>query len=158
MNTKVCTKCKLEKPLAMFSYNRGKPRPACKECRTKEAGDYYQKNLEERKMYHKERLKKLYANNETRIKLNAASANSRKKKIARYREFMKTQECKKCGFADYRALQWHHRNPSEKSFTIGSQSTHTSWEKLMIEIEKCDCLCANCHFIFHHPDDISSST
>jgi len=158
MNTKICTKCKLEKSLDLFSYNRGKPRPACKECRVKESTKYYQTNTKDRKAYYQKRLKKLYANDITRIRLNEISANSRKKKIVRYRNFMKTQKCIKCGFDDYRALQWHHRNPSEKSFTIASQSTHTSWEKLMKEIDKCDCLCANCHFILHHPDDLSSST
>ena len=158
MNTKICTKCKIDKPLDMFSYNRGKPRPRCKECRVKEASNYYRNNLEDRKKYHKKRLKKLYQNDNTRIRLNQISSNSRKKKIVRYREFMKTKICSKCGFNDYRALQWHHRNPSEKSFTVASQVSHTNWDKLMSEIRKCDCLCANCHFILHHPDDLSSKT
>lgn len=158
MNTKICTKCKIEKNLDMFSYNRGKPRPRCKECRVKESQKYYQKNSKDIKIYHRKRLQKLYKNETTRIRLNEISANSRKKKIQKYREFMKTQKCNKCGFNDYRALQWHHKDSSTKSFTIASQAGHTSWDKLMSEINKCECLCANCHFILHHPDDVSSNT
>jgi len=158
MNTKICTKCKIDKSLDMFSYNRGKPRPQCKECRVKESQKYYSKNLVNIKQYHSQRIKKLYQNEDTRLKLNQNSANSRKKKIQKYREFMKQQKCNKCGFNDYRALQWHHKDPSTKSFTIASQAAHTSWDKLISEINKCECLCANCHFILHHPDDLSSST
>lgn len=158
MNTKICTKCKINKSLNMFSYNRGRPRPQCKECRVKESRQYYYKNLEDRKIYHKKHLQKLYKNDQTRLRLNEISANSRKKKIQKYREFMKKQKCNKCDFNDYRALQWHHKDPSTKSFTISSQAGHTSWDKLMSEINKCECLCANCHFILHHPDDVSSNT
>jgi hypothetical protein len=43
-------------------------------------------------------------------------------------------------------LQFHHRNPREKDFTI-SNACSWGWsiERILKEMEKCDVLCANCH-------------
>lgn len=152
MNEKLCTGCKQIKHLDLFSFNRGKPRPKCKECRVKEAQEYYFRNLSERKRYHHDRIQRIRKCEETRLRLNKNAAVSRKKKTAIYREFMKDKKCEKCGFCDYRALQWHHKKPNEKNFSIASVVRHKSWEDIMEEIDKCQCLCANCHFITHRPE------
>lgn len=67
----------------------------------------------------------------------------------RLRELKRDRACKRCGFSDPRALQFHHRDPSEKSFTISKKAWQVSEERLMAEVEKCDVLCANCHMIEH---------
>jgi len=66
-----------------------------------------------------------------------------------YKEYKQTLFCVQCGFDDYRALVFHHRDPSTKSFTV-SNHTNRSRENLLNEIAKCDVLCANCHSIVHH--------
>lgn len=152
MTEKLCTGCKLIKHLSFFSLNRGRPRPKCKECRVKEAQEYYLKNLPERKKYHHDRFQKIRKCEETRLRLNKNAEVSRKKKTAKYREFMKEKKCERCGFNDLRALQWHHINPKEKNFSISSAVRHKSWADIIKEINKCECLCANCHFIEHRPD------
>lgn len=152
MNEKLCTGCKQIKKLQLFSINRGKPRPKCKECRVKEAQEYYLKNLTERKEYHHDRIQKMRKCEETRLRLNKNAEVSRKKKTAKYREFMKEKKCERCGFNDQRALQWHHRNPKDKKFAIASVVRHKSWDDIIEEINKCECLCANCHFIEHRPN------
>jgi hypothetical protein len=49
------------------------------------------------------------------------------------------------------ALDPHHRDPGEKEFSIGSaKARNVSLEKLRIELEKCDILCANCHRELHY--------
>lgn len=54
-------------------------------------------------------------------------------------------KCSLCGYdKSYAALQFHHRNPKEKSFSISNPKTR-SWEKIKIELDKCDILCSNCH-------------
>jgi hypothetical protein len=59
--------------------------------------------------------------------------------------------CASCGYNRcVAALTFHHRDPAEKAFKIGSgQISSRSWEKIEAEVEKCDVLCANCHAELH---------
>lgn len=58
--------------------------------------------------------------------------------------------CSVCGFNGHpRALEFHHRDPSEKDFSIGETYSGASVIKMLFEISKCDVLCANCHAIHH---------
>jgi hypothetical protein len=41
--------------------------------------------------------------------------------------------------------EFHHRNPSEKLFTLGGHNLNRKWEAVVIEASKTDMLCANCH-------------
>lgn len=55
-----------------------------------------------------------------------------------------------CGETDPACLQFHHRNPVEKSFTIAHMTHHgITLKKLKDEILKCDVVCANCHLKYH---------
>lgn len=70
-------------------------------------------------------------------------------------EYKKVHPCSKCGFSDYRALQFHHLNPLEKDKNI-SMMTWNSINSIKKEIEKCIVLCANCHSIEEHNIRISN--
>ncbi len=48
----------------------------------------------------------------------------------------------------WEAMDFHHRDPADKSFTIG-KSASRSWDSVVAEIAKCDLICANCHRIRH---------
>lgn len=66
----------------------------------------------------------------------------------------KQSSCEKCGFSDYRALQFHHRDAQDKEFNIGKvKASGTGETRLMEELAKCDILCANCHSIIHYEND-----
>ena len=55
-------------------------------------------------------------------------------------------KCMKCGYNKYpEVLEFHHKDPSQKSFGIGQKGLTRSWQKVKAEIEKCNLLCANCH-------------
>lgn len=60
---------------------------------------------------------------------------------------MKTP-CIICGESEPFCIDFHHKNPSEKEFTI-SKKTNLGKDKLLAEIQKCICLCANCHRKVH---------
>lgn len=56
--------------------------------------------------------------------------------------------CIDCGYAaSVVALEFHHRDPSTKSFSIATASV--SRERLWAEAAKCDLVCANCHRTRH---------
>jgi len=57
--------------------------------------------------------------------------------------------CTKCGYDKcIAALEFHHRNPSEKEFGFAVQQKR-SYKRLAKELDKCDLLCANCHREVH---------
>lgn len=72
-----------------------------------------------------------------------------KERTIEIEEFKKTLECKKCGESRFYLLDFHHRNPNEKDFTIADRS-RTNLAELQKEIDKCDVLCSNCHREWHY--------
>ena len=57
-------------------------------------------------------------------------------------------KCAKCGFSDIRALDWHHLDPNEKVNSISEMiRDRVSMDKLQVELDKCELICANCHRI-----------
>lgn len=59
--------------------------------------------------------------------------------------------CVKCGEKRVYVIQFHHKNPNSKCFSIGEGATyHKSKENVIKEAEKCVCLCANCHKEYHY--------
>ena len=59
--------------------------------------------------------------------------------------------CGICGYSRCReALDFHHINPADKSFSFGRVSANPkSKDKIADELEKCICLCSNCHREVH---------
>jgi transposase len=54
--------------------------------------------------------------------------------------------CELCGYNRYDgALQFHHRDPDLKEFSISRNGITRSWSELCEEADKCALLCANCH-------------
>lgn len=56
--------------------------------------------------------------------------------------------CARCSNHDLRVLQFHHRDPSTKAYSVANMKS-MRWERILEEIAKCDVLCANCHSIEH---------
>lgn len=55
-------------------------------------------------------------------------------------------ECQSCGFKGaISCFDFHHLDPSTKSFSISDKPHTRSWERTKKELDKCDLLCANCH-------------
>jgi len=132
--------------------------------------EYYQKNKEKHnaKMkdykqsnekiqlyeteYHKQKYQKIKT--ETDIDVLREEWNQQKLKInIERREFINEYKskcsCGKCGETRSYVLDFHHIDPSQKSFNLGD-ATKYSVEKLKLELEKCITLCRNCHSEFHY--------
>lgn len=89
--------------------------------------------------------RKWYHNNKDAAR--QARKNTSKRLWEWYIEYKKKQTCKSCGFDDYRALQFHHRDPSTKVGNVSDMASRGIRNKLITELAKCDCYCANCHLI-----------
>lgn len=58
--------------------------------------------------------------------------------------------CQNCGYDKYYgALDFHHLDPNEKDFNFSRVKTFTLNDKIKNELDKCVCLCANCHREIH---------
>jgi DNA topoisomerase VI subunit A len=88
-----------------------------------------------------------YRNKESEL----ARIRQRKQTIKEwFKEFKSTLKCKECGQDHPATLQFHHRDPNEKEISLAQMgSSGWSIDRIKVEINKCDVLCANCHFIHH---------
>ena len=78
------------------------------------------------------------------------AVHKRRKKIRQMAVEYKGGECEMCGYSRcMEALEFHHKNPSQKDFGISSQGYTRSWKKVQDELDKCVMLCANCHRELH---------
>lgn len=66
--------------------------------------------------------------------------------------------CKICGFDSFEnpwLMEYHHRDPSTKEYEVHPRIRQYSFKNIKSEIDKCDLLCAHCHRIFHHEENIN---
>lgn len=61
----------------------------------------------------------------------------------------KSKPCMDCGGSfPSCVMDFHHRDPRDKNFDVSQGATHGR-RVVLVEIEKCDLLCANCHRMRH---------
>ncbi|MEX0649775.1 MAG: HNH endonuclease [Candidatus Andersenbacteria bacterium] len=78
-----------------------------------------------------------------------AVAKRRRKLKAMVIEY-KGGKCMICGYTrSAAALELHHVNPKEKSFSLSKRGLTRSWEKTKAEADKCVLICSNCHKEVH---------
>jgi hypothetical protein len=69
-------------------------------------------------------------------------------------EYKKDLSCERCGFADFRALEFHHPERDHKTFNVADMiRSCLSVRAILMEIHKCQVLCANCHRIEHYDEN-----
>ena len=131
---KICCNCKIEKPETEFN-KRSRSKDGlefrCKECSRKSQRERARKRKKSKEYIEKRREK------------DRDFFNHRKEIVNN----LKTP-CAKCGDKRIYLIDFHHVDPKEKSFDI-SKSTY-SMDNIRKEIEKCVCLCRNCHAEFHY--------
>jgi hypothetical protein len=75
--------------------------------------------------------------------------NKSNERMTKFREYKKTLKCNRCGYDDYRALQFHHTDDNKEG-TPAVIARYLAWDNVMEELNKCEVLCANCHQIEHY--------
>ncbi len=61
--------------------------------------------------------------------------------------------CSVCGLKDFRCLQFHHKDPKQKLYSIARATAQgVSFENVCKELDKCIPICANCHLIHHYDE------
>lgn len=113
------------------------------------------KDPEARKAYHREYMKRWWANASPELRkkvIDRGTANQarynreRKKLVANF----KVNGCSKCDEKEACCLSAHHLDGSKKDFVIANANgKQVGIKKLELELNKCVCLCHNCHAKVH---------
>lgn len=126
---KTCSSCLEEKPLSAFhkrSAAKDGLQARCKDCNCKQRMAYY------RTAKGKES--------------NALSGQRHQKRLFLKVLTLLEGGCVDCGESDPVVLDFDHRNPDTKLFTIcDGVSYGYAWSRIQAEASKCDVRCANCH-------------
>jgi len=153
---KQCCHCRHVKPLTEFYKAHNLPtgrKPRCKECTKlyrigkiskyqKQWRDYYQK--------HKERIRQY--NKDNRERFRKRRTDYKKRIRIEHKQILVKEHGGKCILCDYDrpfGLDFHHKEPSQKEFSIGRNVGIKTLNKLRAEASKCVLLCAACHRALH---------
>lgn len=130
METKICTLCKEEKDITEYVWKNkalGRKSPWCNVCRKEKSKIDYHKH---------------HGTNLERTKRN------KQKSLDWYKNIKSGLKCCNCGESDDNCLDFHHLDSTQKDFTI-SNIKKESIGRIKNELNKCACLCANCHRKHH---------
>ncbi len=81
---------------------------------------------------------------------NYQRVKKRRKENKRLLVDYKGGKCELCGYDRcLNALDFHHRDPKKKSFSLSTVGLNKAYSILRTEVDKCDLLCSNCHREVH---------
>lgn len=131
---KKCNICGMEKSLTAFACNKAKPdglQGNCSDCGKAKNKEWYSRNKAHKLRY---------------------SATSKKKKADLYWKRIQPvydAGCQQCGEKDIATLEFHHVEKKQFDICVMIHCGH-SWQKVLEELKKCVCVCANCHRKAHY--------
>jgi len=167
LTMKRCPRCEQEKNSEEFNKNkRTKDGLAgwCRECMKSYKRQYrdkrgynegtkkYREDPEHRAQEQKRSREHYHNNKQYRENTKARSREMMTKKNNEYRDWLYTLKtaCVICGESDPAVIDFHYIDPATKSFTVGHGGNHSiSKDKIIDEIGKCICICANDHRRLH---------
>lgn len=127
-----CNSCGQMLPASFFYFNKGKMNKPCKSCRKKADAKRRADPLVKARKNEIERQRRLAY----RAQIFSALGN----------------HCNRCGETDIRCLEIHHvghdGNDAEEKALWGNPKS--ALKSVLLEPEKYELLCANCHRIHHH--------
>jgi len=139
---KICSRCKVEKDVtAFYPHPRTKDglQSYCRDCKRIIDREYSARHREEK--------------NKASRQWRKANPDKLAAQYQKRKEFLISlkKPCVKCGESRPNVIEFHHIDPATKLFNIAYVASNGARPKeaVLKEIEKCVCLCANCHAEFH---------
>ena len=128
----------------------------CENRTIKEVSELLKRSPTTIKKYKNLETKSLQTNEEKKRK-NYERVKHRRQAIKIKAVNYKGGKCELCGYKKcIWALDFHHKNPKEKDFSIAQNSTF-KWEKIKLELDKCIMICSNCHREKHYEEYIKTN-
>jgi hypothetical protein len=131
MTTKTCSSCHILKDVLEFNKNCRKKdglNTCCKDCNKLYLKEHYKNN----KVYYRNKARKFELG--VRGKINTLK---------------ESKPCKDCGnYYPAVCMDFDHLDGDTKDFNIASfKVLGLSWHSVLLEIDKCELVCSNCHRI-----------
>ena len=83
-------------------------------------------------------------------KCRSTAVQKRRDKLKQMAVDYKDGKCERCDYnKSLHALDFHHKDRTQKDFGISKSGITRSWEKVKQELDKCMLVCANCHREIH---------
>lgn len=125
----ICRSCESDKPEAAFPTREGRPRSRCRVC----TNEYQRANYR--------------AAGSSRVaSIIGLNKRYRRRLLEKVYQILRASSCIDCGEKDPIVLEFDHRDPAMKVFSISRAISHGfGWSRALAEMEKCDIRCANCH-------------
>lgn len=139
MTKRICSTCKEEKDLSQFRKDKSSPTGHSYYC------------LECGRNYNKSSYMNSYGD-----KSRKRSRDNHIKNKLLLEQYKNSRCCEYCGETHQACLEFHHKDPAEKKYTIARMMTSYVWEHILKEITKCLLLCANCHKKKHWEENKAS--
>lgn len=139
---KTCTRCTRNKPLKAFAKKRGGRQAFCRTCQKTYFAAYYQKRKKQIRVA---------------VKVHRAQRLAEALQVIAP---LKAAPCVDCGFTfpSY-CMDFDHLDGARKVLDISNMvRLGYSMEKIMVELRKCEVVCANCHRVRTHERSIGVST
>lgn len=129
---KICTGCKKEKLFSEFSKNKNMKDGLthyCKVCVSEQNKEWNSKN-KQRSVQNTEKY--------------------RQSRVEKVKEIKRNLCCAVCGETEMVCLDFHHKDPFQKDMSVSllARRGH-AWQRVLEEINKCVCVCSNCHRKIH---------
>jgi hypothetical protein len=129
--TKWCYDCKRFKPVEAFAFAnkaRGTRQGRCRNCHPRYRRAHY---IQNRDVYIRQEVARIRRYRDQNRPLIS--------------EYLRVRPCVDCAESDIIVLDFDHRDPSAKSHNVILLAMHKPWNRVLLEIAKCDVRCANCH-------------
>jgi hypothetical protein len=84
---------------------------------------------------------------------NYYRVKTRRQQIKQKAVEYKGNKCELCGYSKcIVALEFHHRNPKKKEFSLSTNRMYHAWATVKKELDKCILVCSNCHRELHYKE------
>jgi len=133
MLTKICSKCKTEKPITEYGKKENQLQFACKSCANIISKEWYAK-----RKHDPDRKKIFFNRSKKRERYLQSLVNSIKAKLG----------CAICDEKEPCCLDFHHKS-GNKDRNVSAWVFKKSIKNVISEIQKCVCVCSNCHRKIH---------
>lgn len=131
---KHCKGCGFDKDLSEFYKTRSGYQYFCKKCQIRKSSE----RRKDPEVAEKHRIARKKKHRDMKLKSIEYMGGS----------------CRDCGGIFHPAsMEFHHEDPAVKEKSPGNLMQST-WDKLVVELDKCVLLCANCHRRRHYEDSI----